>query len=78
MMSHDQVYQSLTSEGDVAKVHNHGNNLPNVPHFSLCEVEHFHGTTDDGKVLLVSHVPPIMLFDDVTGHCVALVTHNNT
>ena len=75
--SHD-INQSHTSKADVAKVHDDSNDPPNVPHLLFLEVEHLHGSADDREVLLVSHVPSVVLVDDVTGHCVALVTDNRS
>ena len=56
-------------------MHHHGDNLPDVPHFFLREVEDFHGSADYCEILLVPHVSSVVLVDDVTAHCVALETN---
>lgn len=55
-------------------MHDEGDHSPNVPHFILCEVEDFHGSSYDCEILLVSHVSSVMLVNDVTGHSVTLTT----
>lgn len=72
VFSHMTSDQSHTSKGDVAKVHDESHNFPDVPLFFLAKVENFQGSSDDCKILLVTHVPSVMISDDVTSHHVAL------
>ena len=63
-----------TSKLDVPKVHDQSHNAPDVPHISVGEVEHLHGSSDHGKVLRVSDHPTITVVGHVTFHTVALAT----
>ena len=62
----------LTFEYQVAKMHHRSNQLPDVSHLFLSEVEHFHGSPNDSKVLLVSNGSVVLVICAVTFHTVSL------